>query len=67
VGLGPTVPWAALHVLDRDIPYELPPADPHLPEEITHLWLYGAGYSERCITWWPARGWIDAERNWMTE
>jgi hypothetical protein len=66
VGLGPTVPWAALHVLDRDLPYPLPPADPQLPAEVTHLWLYAAGYQERCLTWWPERGWLDAQQHWLT-
>jgi hypothetical protein len=46
---------------------ELPDRPPHLPPEITHLWLWSVISSRRVLGWFPDRGWFDPSRNWATE
>jgi hypothetical protein len=43
----------------------LPPAEPELPDAITHLWVMDAVTGQRCIVWDPSRGWLDAQDNWV--
>ena len=38
-----------------------------LPREITHLWLWNIEGGDRCVVWFPDRGWLDAMHNWATE
>lgn len=45
----------------------LPPVAPTLPPEITHLWLWNVAGGDRCVVWFPERGWLDAAKNWSTE
>lgn len=58
VGVSQTIRWEALRVLDRDVG-DIPPSDPALPVEITHLWLMAADSPGRCLAWWPRIGWFD--------
>ncbi len=45
----------------------LPALAPTLPREITHLWLWNIEGGDRCVVWFPDRGWLDAMNNWATE
>lgn len=45
----------------------LPPVAPVLPPEITHLWLWNVSGGDRCLVWFPERGWLDVARNWATK
>jgi hypothetical protein len=38
---------------------DLPPRDPDLPPEITHLWTWSQQLHNRCLAWFPDKGWID--------
>jgi hypothetical protein len=44
----------------------LPSETPALPREITHLWLTNP-MGDRCIAWFPDRGWFDVARSWATD
>ena len=52
----------ALAVGDQTLPSETPA----LPTEITHLWLMNPS-GDRCIAWFPDRGWFDVARSWTTD
>lgn len=52
----------ALAIDERTLPSEAPA----LPAEITHLWLMNPS-GDRCIAWFPDRGWFDVARNWATD
>jgi hypothetical protein len=45
----------------------LPSEPPSLPVEITHLWLMNTSSLERCVAWFPDRGWFDPMRHWATD
>jgi hypothetical protein len=45
----------------------LPGMAPILPPEITHLWLWNIAGGDRCVVWFPDRGWLDVARHWVTE
>ena len=45
----------------------LPAVAPTLPTEITHLWLWNVAGGDRCVVWFPDRGWLDAARHWVTD
>jgi hypothetical protein len=45
----------------------VPSAPPTLPGEITHVWLMNAPSPERCLAWFPDRGWFDTARHWATD
>ena len=66
VGVTMTSPWAAFHALHFDAD-TLPPLPPKLPDEFTHLWLIGAQASDRCLAWYPDRGWFEPHRHWATD
>ncbi|MET7377989.1 hypothetical protein ABZT08_04045 [Streptomyces sp. NPDC005526] len=66
VGVTMTSPWAAFHALHFDAD-TLPPLRPELPNEFTHLWLIGAQASDRCLAWYPDRGWFEPHRHWATD
>lgn len=53
----------ALSVNEQTLPSE-PPA---LPREITHLWLMNAPSLDRCLAWFPDRGWFDTMHHWATD
>ncbi|GGM51069.1 hypothetical protein [Dactylosporangium sucinum] len=63
IGLNFTTPWLAYHALS-DVYRDLPPLDPELPDEITHLWL--CTQVHRCIAWFPDRGWFEPMLHWAT-
>jgi hypothetical protein len=44
----------------------LPSEAPALPAEMTHLWLMNPA-GDRCIAWFPDRGWFDVARSWATD
>lgn len=46
---------------------ELPPEPPHLPSQVTHLWLWCTYPPSRVLGWFPDRGWFDAGRDWATD
>lgn len=51
--------WAVVGALSYDTDV-LPDQAPHLPDEVTHLWLLGSGPADRLIAWLPQLGgWID--------
>jgi hypothetical protein len=50
--------------LDKQL---LPSEPPTLPGEITHLWLMNARAPDRCLAWFPDRGWFDTMRHWATD
>ncbi|MGH3754813.1 MAG: hypothetical protein ACRDRP_19360 [Pseudonocardiaceae bacterium] len=64
IGLSFTTPWPVYHALYDDYRDSLPPLDPTLPPEITHLWL--CAQTGRCIAWFPDRGWFEPMRHWVT-
>jgi len=43
----------------------VPSVAPTLPDGITHLWIM-EWRGERCLIWFPDRGWQDASRHWAT-
>lgn len=44
-----------------------PDRAPGLPEEVTHLWLWGPIPSGRVLAWFPDRGWFDPHLHWATK
>jgi hypothetical protein len=44
----------------------LPPRDPNLPPEVTHLWVCTVPSIGRCLAWFPGTGWIDVSDHWAT-
>jgi hypothetical protein len=65
VGMSFTTEWFAYHALSHEYA-DLPPADPQLPSEITHVWIWSKLLG-RCIAWSPGNGWFEPGRNWATE
>lgn len=45
----------------------LPAVAPRLPPEITHLWMGHVPSIDRCIAWFPDRGWLDPMLHWRTK
>jgi hypothetical protein len=43
----------------------VPGEPPQLGPGITHLWVMDT-WLQRCLTWFPGRGWLDAIHNWAT-
>jgi len=58
----PSDVFFALTIDEQTLPLE----DPTLPPEITHLWLMNTPI-ERCIAWFPDRGWFDPIWHWVTD
>lgn len=46
----------------RDL--SLPVEQPQPPEPITHVWVAGRGNDDRCVAWFPDRGWHDVVDHW---
>ncbi len=44
----------------------LPAMAPRLPPELTHLWMGHVPSIDRCVAWFPDRGWFDPARYWAT-
>jgi len=44
---------------------ELPSSPPRLPDELTHLWVWGTPLG-RVLGWFPDRGWFDPSTDWAT-
>lgn len=65
IGVTFTSPGEVYFSLSRD-ECTLPPEPPHLPAEITHLWLMQAPSLGRCLAWIPDRGWLDVSKHWTT-
>ena len=61
IGVSLTTPWEVLYPLHREIT-DLPSGPPLLPAEITHLWIWGTQLPDRCLAWFPDRGWFDPSR-----
>lgn len=59
-----TSPNGAYFSLSRNGYPHLPPRDPELPPEITHLWTWSLQLHNRCLAWLPASGWIDIHDHW---
>jgi hypothetical protein len=66
LGASFTSPWGVFYALS-DEHNSIPPLPPVLPEQVTHLWVINAQLPERCLVWFPERGWLDAERQWATD
>jgi hypothetical protein len=66
IGASFTSPGDAYFALRRDGWPELPPGDPILPPEITHLWVWSTPGHSRCLAWFPGRGWLDVQDHWAT-
>jgi hypothetical protein len=66
LGASFTSPWGVFYALS-DEHSSIPPLPPVLPEQVTHLWVIHAQLPERCLVWFPERGWLDAERHWVTD
>jgi hypothetical protein len=56
-----TSPGDAYFALSTSTRPALPPCDPGLPPEITHLWTWSAQPHNRCLAWFPGAGWIDVK------
>ncbi|WP_435233172.1 hypothetical protein [Micromonospora aurantiaca (nom. illeg.)] len=65
IGFSFSTPWRAWHALDEGYS-ELPTEPPHLPKEITHLWVWAYPLG-RCIAWFPNLGWFDPRSRWTTQ
>lgn len=65
IGTSYTSPWAINCWLSSDRS-AVPDQVPDLPEEISHLWLWGPLFSGRVLAWFPDRGWFDPRMNWAT-
>jgi len=65
LGVSFSSPGGAFFALSRDR-MTLPSGAPALPPEITHLWLMNP-FLDRCIAWFPDRGWFDPEDSWATD
>ena len=61
-----TSPSSVFFGLTTDV-QTLPAEPPRLPPEITHLWMMNAQSGDRCVAWFPERGWFDAARCWATD
>lgn len=46
----------------RDL--SLPAEHPQTPGPITHVWIGGRGDNDRCIAWFPDRGWHEVVDHW---
>jgi hypothetical protein len=66
VGVTWSAPWAVLRLLEMDVD-ALPSHAPTLPSGVSHLWIWGCEPSGRALAWWPARGWFDVARRWVTD
>lgn len=66
IGLSFTSPGDAFFALNYDGRPGLPPRDPVLPPEITHLWVWTVPGISRCLAWFPDRGWLDPMDHWAT-
>jgi hypothetical protein len=66
VGASFTTPGDAYFALGYEHRRELPPADPCLPREITHLWVWATPGMNGCLAWFPERGWLDVMDHWAT-
>jgi hypothetical protein len=66
VGASFTTNGDAFFALDEEGRPELPPRDPNLPSEITHLWVWTTPAIGRCLAWSPDTGWIDVSDHWAT-
>ncbi len=64
LGISYSSPGEVFFALAIDEP-TLPSEAPTLPAEITHLWLMNP-FTDRCVAWFPGRGWFDVARNWAT-
>ncbi len=64
IGASFSTPWAAYHALSDEY-RDLPPSDPKLPTEVTHLWAWSYPIG-RCIAWFPDTGWFDPSSRWAT-
>jgi hypothetical protein len=61
-----TSPPSVFFGLTTDV-QTLPTESPKVPSEITHLWMMNARSGDRCIAWFPDRGWFDPARCWATD
>ena len=64
LGVTYTSPGEVVFALTMD-ERSLPGKAPKLPPEITHLWLMNTT-GDRCIAWFPDRGWFEPRRHWAT-
>lgn len=65
VGTTETSDWALNYSLAMERA-SVPDRAPSLPEEITHLWLWGRVPFGRVLYWSPDRSWLDVRRHWRT-
>lgn len=66
VGASFTTPGDAYFALGYEHRQQLPPTAPCLPLEITHLWVWATPGMNRCLAWFPDRGWFDPMDHWAT-
>jgi hypothetical protein len=64
VGLPLGKEWSAFHSL-HDRYGGLPDQPPVLPPEVTHVWVWAQPFN-RCIAWFPDRGWFTPREHWAT-
>ncbi len=65
LGVSYTSPGSVFFPLQND-ERSLPPRPPRLPPQITHFWITTTSI-DRCIAWFPVKGWFDTRDNWATE
>ncbi len=67
IGASYSSPGEVFFALTTDHVGVLPSEPPILPSEITHVWVWNAQSLDRCLVWFPDRGWLDAQLNWATD
>ena len=66
VGASFTTPGDAYFALEVEHWPELSSADPFLPQEITHLWVWATPGWSRCLAWFPNTRWFDVMDHWAS-
>jgi hypothetical protein len=66
VGVTFDSPWEVNRALRWEVK-GMPPRQPDLPGEITHLWIIPAMMGEHCLVWHPVEGWFNPAGRWATD
>lgn len=62
-----TAPFRVVDMLWQDDRYAVPIAQPHLPEQVTHVWLMTFWSVGSGLRWSPDSGWERFKREFVVE